>query len=131
MTTDVSTQRTEAHGKRGAAFLSLALGAALTAVVALIAGTAREAEAAFPEKIVFTSDRTTGQGVNNPQGDYEIFKMNPDGTGVRQLTSNKVDDIGPILSPDGTRVVYTSDGIQPSNPEGDGDGGADRRREIE
>jgi Tol biopolymer transport system component len=45
--------------------------------------------------------------------------MNLDGTGVRQLTFNKVDDFGPILSPDGTRVVYASHGVQPSNPEGD------------
>ncbi|MBA2713912.1 MAG: hypothetical protein H0U55_10235 [Rubrobacteraceae bacterium] len=58
--------------------LLLALGAILAA---LVAGTAQQAEAAFTEKIVFVSTRTTGTGVDNPTGDYEIFKMNPDGTG--------------------------------------------------
>ena len=56
----------------------------LVAALAALAGTMREAEAASPEKIVFVSDRAKGTGVNNPTGDTEIFKMNPDGTGVRQ-----------------------------------------------
>ena len=84
-----------------------------------LAGTVRQAEAAFTQKIVFVSDRTTGTGVNNPTGDTEIFKMNPDGTGVRQLTFNGVTDSRPTLSPDGKNIAYESDGIQPSNPEGD------------
>ena len=45
--------------------------------------------------------------------------MDADGTAVKQLTFNKVDDIDPILSPDGTKVAYTNEGIQTSNPEGD------------
>ena len=98
--------------------LSLALGAALSATVAL-AGTAQEAEAAITEKVVFSSTRTTGTGVNNPTGDFEIFKMNPDGTGLRQLTTNKAHDYGPTLSPDKTKVSYMSHGEQTSNPEGD------------
>jgi Tol biopolymer transport system component len=104
--------------RRSAVLLSLALGAALSATVAL-AGTARQAEAASAEKIVFSSNRTTGPGVNNPTGDYEIFRMIPDGTGVRQLTSNKADDYGPTLSPDHAKVSYMSHGVQTSNPEGD------------
>jgi Tol biopolymer transport system component len=104
--------------RRSAVLLSLALGAALSATVAL-AGTARQAEAASSEKIVFSSNRTTGPGVNNPTGDYEIFRMIPDGTGVRQLTSNKADDYGPTLSPDHAKVSYMSHGVQTSNPEGD------------
>ena len=119
MTTEVSTQRTEARGKRGAVLLSLVLGAALAAVVALIAGTAREAEAAFPEKIVFASNRTAGKGVDNPTGDREIFKMNPNGTGVSQLTFNEGHDVEPTLSPDGQKISYMSRGDQTSNPEGD------------
>ncbi len=85
-----------------------------------LAGTAQQAEAAASkEKIVFASERTTGTGVNNPTGDLEIFRMNPDGTGVRQLTTNKADDFGPTLSPDGTKIAYVSYGIQSSNPQGD------------
>ena len=98
--------------------LSLAVGVSLSAAVAL-AGTAPRAEAAFTEKIVFISNRTTGTGVNNPTGDYEIFKMNPDGTSLRQLTSNEVSDVWPALSPDGKKIAYTSFGVQASNPEGD------------
>ena len=98
--------------------LSLAVGVTLSAVVAL-AGTAQQAQAAFTEKVVFASDRTTGAGVNNPTGDLEIFRMNRDGMGLRQLTANKAEDFGPILSPDGTKVAYVSYGVQTSNPEGD------------
>jgi Tol biopolymer transport system component len=100
------------------ALLSLALGIGLSALVAL-AGTAKQAEAAFTEKVVFISNRTTGTGVNNPTGDVEIFRMNPDGTGLRQLTFNEVSDVWPTLSPDGTKIAYTSFGVQASNPEGD------------
>jgi len=104
--------------KRSAVLLSLALGAALSATVAL-AGTARQAVAASSERMVFSSNRTTGTGVNNPTGDYEIFRMNHDGTGVRQLTFNKGADYAPDLSPDGKKIVYTSRSVQVSNPDGD------------
>jgi Tol biopolymer transport system component len=119
MTTQTTTQRNGTDGKRrSTVLLSLALGAILAGMVAL-AGTAQQAEAALAEKVVFESNRTTGTGVNNPTGDYEIFKMNPDGTGVKQLTFNKGDDFEPTLSPDGTKIAYRSKGIQNSNPQGD------------
>ena len=104
--------------RRGPAFLVLALGGML-ATSAAVAGTAPEAQAAFNEKVVFVSDRTTGTGVDNPTGDNEIFSMNPDGTGVKQLTFNDVDDAEPALSPHGTKIAYMSRGDQASNPEGD------------
>jgi Tol biopolymer transport system component len=119
MTAQTTTQAIGRRGKRrSVALVGLALGVALASIVAM-SGTARQADAVFAEKVVFVSDRTTGVGVNNPTGDKEIFRMNPDGTGVRQLTFNKVDDFAPILSPDGTRVAYASHGVQLSNPEGD------------
>jgi Tol biopolymer transport system component len=80
-----------------------------------------QAEAALTEKLVFTSERTKGAGVDNPTGDSEIFKMNPDGTGLKQLTFNEVHDFDPELSTDGTRITYGSSGKQKSNPEGDDD----------
>ena len=51
-------------------------------------------------RIVFTSKRT---------GNNEIFTMNPDGSGVTQLTSNGSSDIFPVWSPDGTRIVFQTD----------------------
>jgi Tol biopolymer transport system component len=120
MTTQTTTQEIGTVGKaRSTVLFTLLLAVVLSALVAT-AGTMRQAEAAVSnEKIVFVSDRTTGTGVNNPTGDLEIFKMNPEGTGVRQLTSNKIDDYRPNLSPGGKKIAYTSEGIQTSNPQGD------------
>ncbi len=73
---------------------SLVLRAALVASVELV-GAAREAQDAFPEKILFASDRNMGQGVNNPTGDPEIFKMNPDGTALKRHTFKWA----PLVSP--------------------------------
>ena len=101
--------------------LVLALGALLAALVA-VAGTARQAEATFPGpngKIVFISKRTTGTGVDNPTGDSEIFTIMPGGTDLKQLTFNTGDDREPILSPDGQKIAYTSQGDSTSNPGGD------------
>jgi Tol biopolymer transport system component len=113
------TRETGIDGRtRSALLLSLVLGAALAAVVAL-AGMARQAEAAFTEKVLFVSNRTMGKGVDNPTGENEIFRMNPEGTSVRQLTSNDVDEDESILSLDGQKIAYVSEGVQTSNPEGD------------
>jgi Tol biopolymer transport system component len=119
--TSQTTHRIGTGTGRRARLLALALGAALAVQVAVIPLTEREARAVSAEKIFFDSNRTTGQGVNNPTGDYEVFKMNPDGTGVRQLTTNKVDDYRPALSPGGKKVAYTSYRKQASNPQGDED----------
>ena len=122
MTTEANTQEIGTGGKaRRALLLTLALGALLAVLVALLAGTAREAQATFPGtngKIVFISQRTTGTGVDNPTGDSEIFTIKPDGTGLKQLTVNTADDREPTLSPDGRKIAYASqDPI--SNPGGD------------
>jgi Tol biopolymer transport system component len=67
-----------------------------------------EAQAAFPGKngkIAFASDRVTP---DNPEGDYEIFTMNPDGTGLRQLTHNAAGDFDPVWSSDGRLIAFAS-----------------------
>ena len=87
----------------------LALGTVLAALAAMVAGTAREADAAYPGangRIAFVSDRTTGVGVDNPTGDYEIFVMNADGSGRKNLTRDAVPDLLPAFSPDGKKIAF-------------------------
>ncbi|MBA3415284.1 MAG: PD40 domain-containing protein [Chloroflexia bacterium] len=82
--------------------------AALTLVGGWLGATREPAGAAFPGrngKIVFASDRVTA---GNPTGDFEIFSMNPDGTGIKQLTKNTASDSGPVGSPDGKQITFQS-----------------------
>jgi Tol biopolymer transport system component len=67
------------------------------------------AEAAFPGangKIVFASNRTSGKGVNNPEGDYELFAMKPDGNGLEQLTFDTANEVESAWSADGQLLAY-------------------------
>ena len=57
-------------------------------------------------KIAFTSNRVTAA---NPEGDFEIFAMNADGSHPVQLTSNALDDEDSAWSPDGSRIVFQRD----------------------
>jgi TolB protein len=49
--------------------------------------------------------------VANPGGNWELFLMNGDGTGLVQLTESPLDERSPAISPDGEQIAYsTSDG---------------------
>jgi WD40-like Beta Propeller Repeat len=117
-----ASEKTTRMGRTMYLCLGLAAVAAM-AVLLSLAAFADPAEARKHKKssaqIVFDSDRTSGEGVNNPTGDSEIFVMKPDGTNVRQITFNTVDDYSPIVSPDLTKIAFVSERVQQSNPEGD------------
>src|SRR5882762_7543204 len=43
---------------------------------------------------------------SNRNGNFDIFVMNADGSGVTQLTSNPLDEYLPLFSPDGSRITF-------------------------
>jgi hypothetical protein len=45
---------------------------------------------------------------SNRDGDYEIYVMNRDGTGLVQLTKNGTNDVNPTWSPDGAQIAFES-----------------------
>ena len=51
-------------------------------------------------RIAFSSDR---------DGNSEIFSMNPDGSGLANLTNNPAEDSYPTWSPDHNRIAFLSD----------------------
>lgn len=50
--------------------------------------------------------------VSNQDGDREIFVSSLDGLHIRQLTTNKSDDYEASWSPDGKKIVFTSNSIK-------------------
>src|SRR5687768_9373752 len=77
--------------RKAQAYRAAAVSAAMVFAGLLVVAMPHRAEATFPGengRIAFASDRTTGEGVDNPTGDFEIFTMERDGTGLVQLTNN-------------------------------------------
>lgn len=59
-------------------------------------------------------------------GQLEIFVMNADGSGKRQVTSNGSSNFAPFFHPDGKRIIFSSSlspSLHPSPPAGEGKGG--------
>jgi hypothetical protein len=81
---------------------ALAFAMALAALLLALVGTAKEAKATFPGengKIAFASNRTSGEGVNNPEGDFEIYAMSPNGEDQMNLTNDPAGDFTPDWQP--------------------------------
>jgi len=57
-------------------------------------------------KIAFASDR---------DGNYEVYVMNEDGSGLKRLTNNPDEDVFPCWSPDGRKIAFES--RRDGNPE--------------
>ena len=81
----------------------------------------------MPGLVVFVSDRDESHG--------EIYVMRDDGTNVRRLTFNSVVDAAPVLSPDGTRIVFrrelNPDNVFVMNADGTGQAGLAPGRRAE
>lgn len=63
-----------------------------------------------PHSIAFHSNR---------DGNNEIYVMNPDGSDQTRLTFDSRSDQRPDISPDGQRIVFSSNRITETNPTGD------------
>lgn len=78
--------------------------AGLAAIAASAVTIAAPASATVPGdngKVVFAS---------NKAGNYDIYAVNPDGTGIVPLTTNPAHETDPAVSPDGTKVAYLRGG---------------------
>jgi TolB protein len=78
--------------------VKVAVGALLVLVAALGASSGRSAEPAVRELVFIRGEPATS----------EIYVMREDGTGLRRLTRNRASDYSPSWSPDGTRILFTS-----------------------
>jgi hypothetical protein len=89
---------------RYVAVLAAAAGGVLCVVLVASSGKASAQGSHTDGRIVFASTRDGG--------DFDIFSMGPDGTGVLQLTQNSAEDRNPQWSPDSTKIVFqtTRDG---------------------
>jgi Tol biopolymer transport system component len=56
--------------------------------------------------IAFSSDRSDGNRETCDFCDFDIYVMNADGSGVRQLTSGPDQDVSPTWSPDGSKIAF-------------------------
>jgi TolB protein len=86
-------------------------GAGLVLAIAFVAGIvfAGPAGATFPGDNGQIALASNGDPFGtNPEHDFEIFRMNRDGSGLTQLTFNAATDFAPDWSPDGRKITFRS-----------------------
>ena len=92
---------------------ALIVAGVLMACAAVVLALSEKAEATFPGKngrIAYAS-----YDGSFPKGDFEIYTINPDGSGKTRLTNNDTDEFDLSFSPDGKRIVYAGQ----DGPKGD------------
>ncbi|MDQ3946702.1 MAG: hypothetical protein M3357_16430, partial [Actinomycetota bacterium] len=81
--------------------LGLAVGLPILGFLSPVLAPVRAVVPGGTGRIAFTSDRS---------GNFEIYSMNADGSGVTRLTNDPGEDREPAWSPDGTKIVFVSYG---------------------
>jgi Tol biopolymer transport system component len=54
------------------------------------------------------SDRSILYDTSHPNNDHELYSIRSDGSGLRALTDDSLDELDPAWSPDGNTLVYAS-----------------------
>src|SRR2546427_7643266 len=63
----------------------------------------------FPYTTLFRSpDGTKIAFASSRDGRFEIYVMNPDGSGVTRVSSEQAEEFEPSWSPDGARIAFTT-----------------------
>jgi Tol biopolymer transport system component len=81
-------------------------GARARAVVVVMALTVGALSSAVPAYAAFPGENGKIAFASSRGGDAEIYTINPDGTGLAQLTNNSDADLNPAWSPDGRKLLY-------------------------
>ncbi|HEX7049665.1 MAG TPA: LpqB family beta-propeller domain-containing protein [Longimicrobiales bacterium] len=76
------------------------VGGGETRITAVAGGGSDEVVVSVPDQIMF---------IGNRDGNYEIYVMNVDGSGLENLTNDPATDYYPVWSPDGTKIAFVSD----------------------
>ena len=58
--------------------------------------------------VVLTLALAACGGTTSGAGNYEVYVINADGSGLKKLTDHPADDSGPVWSPDGKQIAFTS-----------------------
>jgi Tol biopolymer transport system component len=77
--------------------------------------TSLQQDTAYPD---WSPDGKTIAFQSYKSGTFHIWAMNPDGSNVRELTFGFYDDREPQFSPDGTKIVFSSDRPPDGSPAG-------------